>query len=316
MKKNGIRDAYGEALLKLGREREDIVVLDADVSGSTKSALFGGQFPERFFNVGISEANMAGMAAGMALMGKIPFINTFAVFMMLRAGDPIRSLIAYQKLNVKICGAYSGLSDSYDGASHHGNKDIAFFRTIPNMTVICPCDGVETEKAVRECLNIEGPVYLRLSRAEMPIIFDEKYQFQIGKGVVLREGKDISIIATGLMVHKALEAAEMLQKEGIEAKVVNMHTIKPIDRKLIINCAKDTGAIVTAEEHSIYGGLYGAVTEVLAGECPVISGRVGIEDTFTESGDYDNLLQKYGLSTEKIICEVREVINKRRGNKK
>ncbi|MBU5485873.1 transketolase family protein [Clostridium sp. MSJ-11] len=313
MKKKGIRDAYGEALLKLGGEREDIVVLDADVSGSTKSALFGGKFPERFFNVGISEANMAGMAAGMALMGKIPFINTFAVFMMLRAGDPIRSLIAYQKLNVKICGAYSGLSDSYDGASHHGNKDIAFFRTIPNMTVICPCDGVETEKAVRECLNIEGPVYLRLSRAEMPIIFDENYQFQIGKGAVLREGKDISIVATGLMVHKALEAAEILEKEGINAKVVNMHTIKPIDRKLIIDCAKDTGAIVTAEEHSIYGGLYGAVTEVLAGECPVISGRVGIEDTFTESGDYDNLLQKYGLSTEKIIYEVREVINKKKG---
>lgn len=313
MKKKGIRDAYGEALLKLGGEREDIVVLDADVSGSTKSALFGGKFPERFFNVGISEANMAGMAAGMALMGKIPFINTFAVFMMLRAGDPIRSLIAYQKLNVKICGAYSGLSDSYDGASHHGNKDIAFFRTIPNMTVICPCDGVETEKAVRECLNIEGPVYLRLSRAEMPIIFDENYQFQIGKGAVLREGKDISIIATGLMVHKALEAAEILEKEGINAKVVNMHTIKPIDRKLIIDCAKDTGAIVTAEEHSIYGGLYGAVTEVLAGECPVISGRVGVEDTFTESGDYDNLLQKYGLSTEKIIYEVREVINKKKG---
>lgn len=313
MNKKGIRDAYGEALLKLGGERGDIVVLDADVSGSTKSALFGKQFPERFFNVGISEGNMAGMAAGMAITGKIPFINTFAVFMMLRAGDPIRSLIAYQNLNVKICGAYSGLSDSYDGASHHGNKDMAFFRTIPNMTVVCPCDGVETEKLTRECLNIEGPVYLRLSRAEMPIIFDESYELEIGKGVVLKEGKDVSIIATGLMVHKALEAAEMLKKENIEVRVVNMHTIKPIDKKLIIDCAKETGAIVTAEEHSIYGGLHGAVAEVLVEEYPVPSLAVGIEDTFTESGDYEELLQKYGLSAENIASKVRKALVKKKG---
>lgn len=315
MAKKAIRDAYGEALLKLGREREDIVVLDADVANSSKSILFGKEFPKRFFDVGISEANMAGMAAGMALAGKIPFINTFAVFMMLRAGDPIRSLISYQNLNVRICGTYAGLSDSYDGASHHANKDIAFFRSIPNMTVISVCDAVETEKAVRASLKINGPVYFRLSRAEMPVIFDETYNFEVGKGVILKEGKDVTIVATGLMVHKALETADILAEKGISAKVIDMHTIKPIDRELLIKCAKETGAIVTAEEHSIYGGLYGAVTEVVSTEYPVPVNPVAIEDTFTESGDYGKLLEKYGLTAEKILQKALEVLNKK-GNLK
>jgi transketolase len=306
-----IRDAFGETLLKLGEEREDIVVLDADVANSTKSMLFGEKFPERFYDVGISEANMAGMAAGMAVMGKIPFINTFAVFMMLRAADPIRSLIAYQNLNVKICGTYAGLSDSYDGASHHANKDIAFFRTIPNMTVISVCDAVETEKAVRAAVLINGPVYLRLSRASLPVIFDENYKFQVGKGTLIKDGKDVTIIATGMMVHKAIKAAEELEKEGISARVLDLHTIKPIDRDLIIECAKSTGAIVTAEEHSIYGGLYGAVSEVLAAEYPVPVLPVAIEDTFTESGDYEELLQKYGLTAENIADKVKRAILKK-----
>lgn len=310
MRKKSIRDAYGETLVKIGRQREDIVVLDADVSGSTRSLLFGKEFPHRYYNVGISEANMVGMAAGMALMGKIPFVNTFAAFMMLRAGDPIRSLISYQNLNVKICGAYSGLSDAYDGASHHSNMDMAFFRALPHMTVISVCDAVETKKAVEASLNISGPVYLRLSRAEMPIIFPEDYHFNVGKGVKLRDGKDVSIIATGLMVHKALEAADILSQRGIQARVVNMHTIKPIDTELIVDCAKSTGAIVVAEEHGIFGGLYGAVSEVLARNYPTPVANVGIEDTFTESGDYGQLLDKYGLTSDRIIEKVQEVLKK------
>jgi len=313
MANKAIRDAFGEVLLKLGDEREDIVALDADVANSTKSILFGEKYPERFYDVGISEANMAGMAAGMAIMGKIPFINTFAVFMMLRAADPIRSLIAYQNLNVKICGTYAGLSDSYDGASHHANKDMAFFRTIPNMTVISVCDAVETEKAVRAAAEINGPVYLRLSRASLPVIFDENYKFQVGKGILIKEGKDAAaaIIATGMMVHKAIKAAEELEKEGISVRVVDLHTIKPIDRELLIECAQTTGAIVTAEEHSIYGGLFGAVSEVLSAECPVPILPVGLEDTFTESGDYEELLEKYGLTAENIADKVKKVILKK-----
>jgi transketolase len=306
-----IRDAYGKSLAKLGSLHEEIVVLDADVSGSTKSAIFGKENPDRFYNVGIAEANMAGMAAGMALMGKTPFINTFASFLMLRAGDPIRSLIAYQNLNVKIAGAYSGLSDSYDGASHHSLKDIAFFRTIPNMNVISVCDAIETEKALEAAMDIKGPVYLRLSRAEMPIIFDEDYDFEFGKGVVLKEGKDVTIFATGIMVHKALEASSLLEKEGISVQVIDIHTIKPIDKELIIKSAKDTGAIVTAEEHNICGGLYGVVSEVLANNYPVPVEAVGVEDTFTESGDYEELLDKYGLSSKNIIIKVKEVLKRK-----
>lgn len=314
MANKAIRDAYGEALLKLGHEREEIVVLDADVASSSKSMLFGKEFPKRFFNVGISEANMAGMAAGMALMGKIPFINTFAAFMMLRAGDPIRSLAAYQCLNVKICGTYAGLSDSYDGASHHANKDISFFRSIPNMTVIVVCDAVETEKAVRAAVDIPGPVYLRLSRAPAPIIFDDTYQFKPGKGVILREGKDVTIIATGVMVHKALQAASMLEKNGISASVVNMHTIKPIDKDLILDCAKVTGAIVTAEEHNVCGGLFGAVSEVIIRQQPVPVIPVALEDMFAESGDYEQLLEKYGLTANNIAEKAKDAMCKKAPN--
>ena len=310
-KLKAIRDAYGEALQKIGRENKNIVVLEADVGSSSKSILFGKENPERYFNVGISEGNMTAMAAGFASAGKIPFINTFATFMTLRAGDPINSLIAYSNLNVKLAGTYAGLSDSYDGASHHAISDIALMRSLPNMTVLSVADAVETEKATRAAVEYKGPVYLRLSRAAVPIIFEESYKFEIGKGVQLTEGNDVSIIATGYMLQKSLLAAEELKSRGIQARVVNIHTIKPIDRKLLIKCAMETGAVVTAEEHSVIGGLGGAVAEVLVKECPVPMDFVGVEDRFAESGDYEKLLEKYGLSVQNIVAKVESVIKKK-----
>src|SRR5690554_483522 len=259
-----IRDAFGEALEKLGRVNDKVVALEADVGNSTKSILFGKSFPERYFNVGISELNMVNMGAGFASSGKIAFVNTFAAFMTTRSADSIQSLIAYDNLNVKLAGTYSGLSDSYDGASHQAITDIAFVRSIPNMVVLSVSDAVETEKAVFAAAEYDGPVYLRLSRAGAPIIYDDSMEFEIGKGITLKEGNDVTIIATGTILHKALEAAELLEKEGVHATVIDMHTIKPIDEELIINCAKKTKAIVTVEEHSINGGLGSAVAEVLA----------------------------------------------------
>lgn len=311
MKKIAIRDAYGEALKELGKENKQVVVLDADVSGSSKSILFGNEYPDRFFNVGIAEANMVAMSAGMATSGFIPFANTFAAFMVLRGGDPVRSLIAYTKLNVKLAGTYAGLSDSYDGASHHAITDIAFMRALPNMTVISVCDAVETKKAVNAVAEYNGPVYLRLSRAEVPVIFDEDYKFEIGKGVQLTDGNDVTIFATGYMVQKSLDAADMLKKEGINARVVNIHTIKPIDKELIVKCAKETGAVVTAEEHNIYGGLGSAVSEVLSQEYMVPIEFVGIRDTFTETGDYECLLSKYKINSESIVERTKMVLKRK-----
>ncbi|MCG8502315.1 MAG: transketolase family protein [Firmicutes bacterium] len=311
--KKAIRDAYGEVLAKLGEENDNIIALEADVGSSSKSILFGKKYPDRYFNVGIAEANMAAMAAGFAAAGKIPFVNTFAAFMVLRAGDPVRSLIAYTNLNVKLAGTYAGLSDSYDGASHHAIADIAFMRALPNMTVISVADAVETELATRAAAAFEGPVYLRLSRAEVPIIFNkENYHFEIGKGVLLTQGDDVTIAATGYMVQKAVEAAERLKANGVRARVVNMHTIKPIDRELLIRCARETGAVVTVEEHNIYGGLGSAAAEVLSKEYPVPMEVVGIEDTFTESGDYEQLLKKYGLSVENIMHSVKKIMKRKR----
>jgi transketolase len=310
-KLKAIRDAYGEALLKIGGENENIVVLEADVGSSSKSILFGKQYPNRYFNVGIAEGNMAAMAAGFATAGKIPFINTFATFLTLRAGDPVNSLIAYSKLNVKLAGTYAGLSDSYDGASHHAISDIALMRALPNMTVISVADAVETEKAVKAVSEFNGPVYLRLSRAPVPIIFDEDYKFEIGKGVQLTEGGDVTIVATGYMVQKSLEAAEALKAKGIQARVINIHTIKPIDKELLIKCAMETGAVVAAEEHNIVGGLGSAVAEVLVKEYPVPMEFVGVEDKFAESGDYEKLLEKYGLSARAIVEKVESVIKKK-----
>ncbi|WP_094550798.1 transketolase family protein [Petroclostridium xylanilyticum] len=310
--KKAIRDAYGEVLVKIGRENKNVVVLDADVASSSKSILFGKEFPDRFFNVGIAEANMAAMAAGLATTGKIPFVNTFAAFMVLRAADSIRSLISYTNLNVKLAGTYAGLSDSYDGASHHAIADIAFMRALPNMTVISVADAVETEMATRAVVDYKGPVYLRLSRAEVPIIFDTSYNFEIGKGVQLTDGNDVTIVATGYMVQKALEAADQLKAKGIKARVVNIHTIKPIDKELLVKCAQETGAVVTAEEHNIYGGLGAAVAEVLTKEYPIPMEYVGVQDVFAESGDYEQLLKKYGLSAENIVYKVESVVKRKK----
>lgn len=307
--KKAIRDAFGEALLDIGRKNDKVVALDADVASSSKSILFGKEFPERYFNVGIAEANMVSMAAGLATTGFIPFVNTFAAFMILRGGDPAKSLISYTNLNVKLAGTYAGLSDSYDGASHHAIEDIAFMRALPNMTVISVCDAVETKKAVEAITDYSGPVYLRLSRAQVDTIFDDSYDFKIGKGVQLTNGDDVTIVATGYMVQKALEAANELKAQGINARVIDIHTIKPIDKDLLIKCARETKGIVTVEEHNVIGGLGSSVAEVLAKECLVPIEFVGIEDTFTESGDYEELLIKYGLSTENIISKVKNIIN-------
>lgn len=307
MKKVAIRDAYGEALKKLGLVNEKVIALEADVGASTKSAIFGKEFPDRYFNVGISEMNMTAMAAGFALEGFVPFVNTFASFLTTRGADPIQCLIAYDRLNVKLAGTYCGLSDSYDGASHHSITDMAFVRAIPGVAVVSVSDAVETEKAVFALAEYEGPVYLRLSRAPAPVIYDETLKFEIGKGIVLKEGSDVTIIATGTVLHKALEAAKLLSEEGIEAAVIDMHTVKPIDRELINSYAKKTGAIVTVEEHSIHGGLGSAVAEVLVQECPVPVEIIGAEE-FAESGDYEQLLEKYGYSSRAIGAACRKVM--------
>lgn len=306
-----IRDAYGEALLALGKKNDKIVALEADVGASTKSILFGKEFPERYFNVGISEFNMVSMATGFASQGFIPFVNTFAVFMTTRGIDPIQTLIAYDKMNVKLCGTYAGLSDSYDGASHQAITDMAFIRAIPNMTVISVSDAIETKKAVEAIAEFNGPVYLRLSRAAAPVYFDESYTFEIGKGVQLRSGEDVTLVATGTILHNTLRAAELLQEEGIRATVLNIHTVKPIDENILIDAAEKTGAVVTVEEHSIYGGLGSAVAEVLSAKCPTPMEFVGATE-FAESGDYNELLRKYGFSPEAIRDKAKEAIAKKK----
>ena len=306
-----IREAYGNALRDLGAVNKRVITLEADVGSSSKSIIFGKAFPERYYNVGIAEINMVSMAAGFAASGLIPFVNTFCTFMTARAADPISGYIAYDRLNVKLAGAYSGLSDSYDGASHHSINDLAFMCSLPNMTVISVCDPIETKKAVFEAARIDGPVYLRLSRAATPSIFDESYNFKAGKGVLLRPGSDVTIIATGYMVHTALEAARILSEEGISAAVVDMHTIKPIDRDMILDCAAKTGAIVTAEEHVASGGLSGAVAQVLVSARPVPVEVVAIPD-FAESGSYFGLLKKYGLDSSAVAQKAKSAI-KRKG---
>lgn len=308
-----IRDAYGAALKELGEQDVRIVGLEADVASSTKSGIFGSEFPERYFNVGISELNMVAMAAGLARTGFIPFVNTFAVFLTTRGADPVQSLIAYDSLNVKLCGAYCGLSDSYDGASHQAITDMAFVRSIPNMTVIATADGTETRKAVFAIAEHQGPVYLRLSRAPAPVFYGDNMRFEIGKGIRVREGNDVSIITTGTLLHNAIRAALLLEQEGIQAAVVDMHTVKPIDQNLILECAEQTGAIVTAEEHSIYGGLGSAVAEVLAEHCPVPMERIGAVD-FAESGDYGQLMEKYGYGPESIAQRCRAVMRRKQDN--
>lgn len=302
------REAYGNALKKLAQTNPDVVVLDADLSGSTKTIEFKKVSPERFFNVGIAEQNLIGTAAGMAIAGKIPFASSFAMFETGRAFEIIRNTVAYPCLNVKIAATHSGLTVGEDGASHQALEDISIMRSIPNMTVINPADSVEAEKAVMKAAEYFGPVYIRLGRAVAEDIYDEDYEFEIGKGVEIKKGKDVAIIATGLMVQKSLAAADKLNAEGIHARVINIHTIKPIDKDIIIRAAKETQAIVTVEEHNIIGGLGSAVLETLSEECPVHVKRIGVMDTFGESGKPSDLLIKYGLTEDNIVEACKKVI--------
>ena len=305
------RDAYGEALAELGAVNENIVVLEADLSKSTKTSDFKKVYPERFFNMGIAEQNMIGTAAGFAAAGKTPFASTFAVFAAGRAYDQIRNSIAYPNLNVKIAATHAGLTVGEDGGSHQMLEDIALMRALPNMTVIVPADGIETKQVIKAAAELEGPVYIRLGRPKVPVLFGDDYKFEIGKGVVLKEGTDVTLIGTGIMVSKAMEAAELLAAEGISASVVNISTIKPLDAELIIAQAQKTGAVVTCEEHTICGGLGSAVAEVLVENCPVPMARVGVEDKFGESGLPDELLEKYGLSASNIAAKAKAVIAKK-----
>lgn len=309
-KKIATRDAYGKALAELGARNEKIVVLDADLSKSTKTAVFGEQFPQRFFNIGIAETDMIGTAAGFAAAGKIPFASTFAVFAAGRAYDQIRASVCYPNLGVKIAATHAGLTVGEDGATHQMNEDISLMRGLPNMTVIVPADGPEAEAATLAAAEAYGPVYLRLGRPAVPVVNSQDYKFELGKGVVLREGDDVVIFACGYMVHQALEAALQLADEDISAAVVNIHTIKPIDQELIIKYARRCGKVVTAEEHSIIGGLGSAVAEVLAENHPVPMVRVGVRDTFGESGTPAALVEKYGLTAQEIVARTKGLFKK------
>lgn len=308
--KAATREGYGKGLVKAGELDKNVVALDADLACSTQSAKFAAKSPERFFNMGIAEQDMIGTASGLASCGKIAFASSFAVFSTGRAYDQVR-MMAYSGLNVRVVGSHAGLLTGEDGASHQTIEDISLMRTIPGMTVICPADSVEAEKATLALAKHKGPAYLRLGRMKIPILFDDNYKFEIGKSVELKSGKDATIIATGPLVHKALEAAEKLEKEGISARVINMSTIKPIDEKAIIKAAKETKAIVTAEDHNIIGGLGSAVAEVLAKNVPVPQEFVGVKDTFGESGLPDELYKKYGLTEEAIVSAVKKAIKRK-----
>ncbi len=304
------RSAYGKVLAELGAKYPKLVVLDADLSNATMSKFFAAEYPDRFYNMGIAECNMVGVAAGMAAAGLKPFTNTFAMFAAGRAYEQVRNSVAYPGLNVVCVGTHGGVSVGEDGATHQCIEDLALMRAIPGMTVIHPCDGYETEKAVEALLNFDGPAYLRLSRPNTPIFTDEMegYSFEIGKGITMAEGTDVTLVATGLMVYKALEAARALAEEGISARVINIHTIKPLDCALVCKAAKETGAIVTCEEHTVIGGLGSAVAECVSGCCPVPVVRVGVEDQFGRSGKADECLAYFGLTSENIAAKAKEAI--------
>ena len=302
------RDAYGETLAELGGEDSRIVVLDADLSGSTKTGVFAKKYPERFFNMGIAEANMVGTAAGLAAVGKVPFLSTFAIFAVGRAWEQVRQSLAYPKANVKVVATHGGVTVGEDGGSHQSIEDVAIMRAVPNMTVIVPADGVETKAAIRAVAAYKGPVYVRLGRNKVPTVFPADYRFEIGKGTELVAGTDLTFITTGLMTAQAVAAAEQLKKEGVSARVVHIGTIKPLDREIIVKAARETGVIVTAEEHSIVGGLGSAVAEVLAEECPVPLKRVGVNDRFGTSGKAEELLKYFGLTAEDLVEAGREIL--------
>lgn len=310
MKKIATRDSYGNTLIALGAETDNVVVMDADLAGATKTGMFKAAYPERFFDCGIAEQNMVGTAAGMATMGLVPFISTFAMFAAGRAFEVIRNSVGYPHLNVKICATHAGLSVGPDGATHQCNEDFGLMRTIPGMTVMCPSDDIEAKKMIRAAYEMEGPVYIRLGRSPIPVFHEEDYDFQIGKAETVVEGSDVAIIATGIMVYEAMKAADILKEKGINAAVINMPTIKPIDREAIVSAAKKCGALVTVEEHSIYGGLGEAVSGVVAEEYPTRVHKIGVNDVFGKSGTADEVLADYGLTDKDIAEKVAEFISK------
>lgn len=299
--KKATRQSYGEALLELGKENEQIVVFDADLAFATKTNLFGKEFPNRFFDMGIAEQNMISTAAGMATCGKIPYASTFAVFAAGRAYDQIRNSVCYPKLNVKICATHAGITVGEDGATHQMIEDISLMRTLPNMTVISTSDDIQTKWAVKEISKINGPVYLRLSRLATPVIYDENQKFEIGKAVQIGEGTDATIFATGVTVSEALKAQEELKMKGVDVRVVDIHTIKPIDRDIIVKCAKETKRLISIEDHNIIGGLGSAISEVLTDEYPVKLTRLGINDTFGKSGKATELMKYFGITDEDLV---------------
>lgn len=306
--KKATRQSFGEELANIGEKNEKIVVLDADLSSATKTNIFAKKFPNRFFDMGIAEQNMIGTAAGLATCNKIPFVSTFAMFAAGRAYEQIRNEIGYPHLNVKIGATHAGISVGEDGATHQCNEDIALMRTIPGMTVINPCDDVEARAAVKAAYEIDGPVYLRFGRLAAPVLNKEDYKFEVGKGVTMREGKDLTIVATGLMVSSALEAAEKLSQDGIEATVINIHTIKPLDEDLIVESAKTTGKVVTVEEHSVIGGLGSAVCDCLSSKCPTPVTKIGVQDVYGHSGPAVELLKEFGLDGEGVYKSIKEIM--------
>ena len=309
VKKIATRDSYGNALVELGKAHDDLIVLDADLAGATKTCIFQKEFPERHWDCGIAECNMTGIAAGLATCGKVPFISSFAMFAAGRNYDQVRNSIGYPHLNVKIGATHAGISVGEDGATHQCLEDLSLMREIPGMVVINPSDDVEARAAVKAAYDHVGPVYLRFGRLAVPVINDTPdYKFEIGKGIVLKEGKDVSIFATGLEVSETLEAAEKLAADGVDAKVINIHTIKPLDEELVVAAAKETGKVVTVEEHSVIGGLGGAVCECLSEKAPVPVKRIGVNDVFGESGPATALLEKYGLDAEGIYKQIKEFV--------
>jgi len=305
------RDAYGETLLELGRKDARIVVLDADLSGSTKTAAFGKEFPQRFFNAGIAEANMVGMAAGLAAGGMIPFASTFAMFAAGRAFEQVRQSIAYPKLNVKIVATHGGITVGEDGGSHQSIEDLALMRAVPNMTVLCPADGPETVAAIRAAVAFNGPMFIRLGRSKVTTVFEDASGFEIGRGRTVRDGSDLTFMTTGMMTAHALEAAAILASGGVSARVVHLGTIKPLDLDLVLHCARETGAVVTAEEHSVIGGLGGAVCEALCEGCPVPVERVGLRDVFGQSGTAEDLLVHYNLMPGDLVEAAERVLRRK-----
>lgn len=308
VKKIATRESYGNALVEIGKEHDDLVVLDADLAAATKTGIFKKEFPDRHIDCGIAEANMMGIAAGLSTCGKVPFASTFAMFAAGRAFEQVRNTIGYPHLNVKIGATHAGISVGEDGATHQCNEDIALMRTIPGMTIINPCDDIEAKAAVKAAYEMDGPVYLRFGRLAAPVINKEDYKFEIGKGVMMREGSDVTIVATGLMVSNVLEAAEKLADDGINAEVINIHTIKPLDEDMIIESAKKTGKVITVEEHSVIGGLGSAVCDALCEKCPTLVTKLGVNDMFGHSGPALELLKEFKLDADGIYSQIKNIM--------